>query len=119
MKAKYTSHQKQNLKDELLHAKDETIGSLKATLPYHKNCQPDLSESVPNNEQTAGLLDNANIGVKESCKFIALHAANGAILNGLLLWVDIHRKSTPKNIWKMHAVNKFVSEQITEAKELL
>ena len=54
-----------NLKDELLHAKDETIRSLKATLSYHKNCQPDLNESVPNNEQTAGLLDNANIGVKE------------------------------------------------------
>ena len=78
-----------------------------------------MSESVPNNEQTAGLLDNANIGVKESCEFIALHATNGAILNGLLLWVDIHRKSTPENIWKMHAVNKFVSEEITEAKELL
>ena len=105
-----------NLKDELLRAKDKTIRSLKATLSYHKNCQPDLSESVPNNEQTAGLLDNANIGVKESCEFIALHATNGVILNGLLLWVDIHRKS---NIWKMHTVNKFVSEEITEAKELL
>ena len=106
------------MKDELLHAKDETIRSLKATLSYHKNCQPDFSKSVPNNEQTAGLLDNANIGVKESCEFIALHDTNGAILNGLLLWVDIHRKSTPENISKMHAVNKFVSEEITEAKEL-
>ena len=27
-----------NLKDELLHAKDETIRSLKATLSYQKNC---------------------------------------------------------------------------------
>ena len=42
-----------NLKDELLHAKDETIRSLKAILSYHKNCQPDLSEFAPNNEQTA------------------------------------------------------------------
>ena len=38
-----------NLKEELLQAKDETIGSRNATLSHHKNCQPDLSET--------GLLD--------------------------------------------------------------
>ena len=65
-----------------------------------------------------GVIGSTN-GVQDCCDFIKVHAMNGVILNGLLLWADIQRKVTPENIWKVQAVKKFDSEEITESKDLL
>ena len=58
-------------------------------------------------------------GVQECCEFINIHATNGVITSGLLLWADIQRKQHPDNIWKAEAVKKFSKQEITEAKEVL
>ena len=55
----------------------------------------------------------------ESLDFIKAHAENGVIINGFLLWVDIHRKTTPDNIWKDQAIKRFSKEEISDAKILL
>ena len=65
-----------------------------------------------------GVIESTN-AVQDCCDFIKVHAMNGVILNGLLLWADIQRKVTPENIWKAQAVKTFDSEEITESKELL
>ena len=36
----------------------------------------------------------------------------GVIINGFLLWVDIQRKITPENIWKAHAIKRFMKDEI-------
>ena len=43
----------------------------------------------------------------------------GVIMNAWLLWVDIHRKMAPENVWKIHALNKFLPDEITVAKVIL
>ena len=40
---------------------------------------------------------------------IALH---GVIMNGLLLWVDMERRTTAEDIWKSRAVEHFSPEEI-------
>ena len=70
----------------------------------------------PDNSDKQKKLKN---GVNECCKFIEIHATHCALLNGLLLWADIQRQTTPENIWKTQAITKFVSGEITEAKEIL
>ena len=58
-------------------------------------------------------------GVSECIEFLKYHANNDVILNGLLLWIDIQRKTTVEDIWKSQALNKFTREEITAAKEEL
>ena len=58
-------------------------------------------------------------GVSECIEFLKCHANNDVILNGLLLWTDIQRKTTAKDVWKSQALNKFTKEEITAAKEEL
>ena len=41
------------------------------------------------------------------------------MLNGLLFWVDIQRKTTAENIWKSQALSRFDNEEISAAKEEL
>ena len=48
-----------------------------------------------------------------------VHATNGVVLNGFLLWTDIQREITPENVWKVQAVKRFLKEEITDAKVLL
>ena len=76
-------------------------------------------ESLPSNG--SGDEDNTILksGVKECCEFIEVHAVNDAIISGFLLWADIQRKQYPENVWKDEAAKKFVSHEITEAKESL
>ena len=57
--------------------------------------------------------------VKECNEFLEEYASNDAILNGMLLWINIQRHVTPENIWKTQAVTKFLKEEITDAKEIL
>ena len=67
----------------------------------------------------AHLSEGLKNGVKECFEFISIHARNSVITNGLLLWADIQRKQHPDSIWKAEAVEKFSSQEITEAKEIL
>ena len=68
------------------------------------------------NVHLSGVLKN---GVQECCEFINIHAKNGAITSGLLLWADIQRKQHPDSIWKAETVKKFSRQEITEAKDIL
>ena len=47
-------------------------------------------------------------GVKECCEFVEVHATNGAITNGFLLWADIQRKKHAEDIWKVQAEIRFL-----------
>ena len=55
-------------------------------------------------------------GVYECIEFLQCH---GVLLNGLLLWLDIKRKTTAENVWKSQAITKFTKEEITAAKDEL
>ena len=59
--------------------------------------------------------ENKN-GVQDCFDFIKIHATNGVVLNGLLQWADIERKTTAENIWKTQAISKFDKDEISEAK---
>ena len=39
-------------------------------------------------------------GVSECIEFLKCHTNNDVILNGLLLWIDIQRKTTAEDVWK-------------------
>ena len=58
-------------------------------------------------------------GVAEMEEYIRSSAPNGVVLNGLLVWIDIQKKTTPENIWKAQALSKCSKEDITEAKNAL
>ena len=58
-------------------------------------------------------------GVSECIEFLKCHANNDVILNDLLLWIDIQRKTTAEDVWESQALHKFTKEEITAAKEEL
>ena len=58
-------------------------------------------------------------GTDESCEFIKIHGKNGVIMNGFLLWANIQRTIRTENAWKEDALEKFLKEEITEAKDCL
>ena len=60
-----------------------------------------------------------NNQVTDCIDFLKCHANNGVILNGLLIWVWIERRTTADNIWKSQAMAKFTSTEITPAKDEL
>ena len=76
----------------------------------------EIRESAADKENSIKSLAN---GVRECCEYIEVHATNGAITNGLLLWADIQRKQQPLDMWKAEAEKRFLKEEITEAKESL
>ena len=58
-------------------------------------------------------------GIKVSCEFIENHGKNGAVFNGILLWMSVLRRMCPENKWKAEAATKFTKEEITDAKDSL
>ena len=105
---------------ELINAKNEIIQNFKIIISQHKkdacSCRPlnegDLTSHLePTNSRT----ENKN-GVQDCVDFIKIQATNGVVLNGLLLWADIERKTTAENIWKTQAISKFDKDEISEAK---
>ena len=60
---------------------------------------------------TQNELVNAKNEIVENHK---VHAMNGVILNGLLLWADIQRKVTPENNWKAKAVKKLAKRLLNQ-----
>ena len=49
-------------------------------------------------------------GIKVSCEFIENHGNNGAVFNGILLWMSVLRQMCPENKWKAEAATKFTKE---------
>ena len=96
-----------NLKDQLIEAKQEIIQNLKS------------NQVLSNDDMGSATEENTPNGVAESCEFMRVHGTCGVIMNALLLWVDIHRKMAPENVWKIHALNKFLPDEITEVKVIL
>ena len=77
-------------KDKLLHAKEEIIDNLKTIIALRKD-----------NQQGGGnppVIKLSKPGVKECCEFIEIHTSSSAVLNGLLLWADVQRQTTPENV---------------------
>ena len=98
-------------KDKLLHAKEQIIDNLKTIVALLKD-----------NQQEGGnppIIKLSEPGVKECCEFIEIHTSSSAVLNGLLLWADVQRQTTPENVWKAQTIKTFLKEDITQAKELL
>lgn len=116
-------------KDELVKAKDEIIGNLKVIIGCLQKelTHAGMTSNTSNGEDAVVNEKNSDEsslrpiapknGVKECCEFIEVHATNGAITNGLLLWADIQRKQHPDNNWKTEGVKKFAKQEIEGAKE--
>ena len=80
-------------KYELANAKDEVINNLKTIL--------DLRKTDPPRENVIGVTVTPKVlkhGINECCEFMEVHATNGKVLNGFLLWANIQRQITPENL---------------------
>ena len=89
-----------NTKNEMVEAKEEIIGNLKMII---EQLQKEISKQVSGDVNP--ILSNANVssdqltpGVADCIDFLKCHANNGVILNGLLIWVWIQRRTTADNI---------------------
>ena len=49
-------------------------------------------------------------GVDDACEFIKVHAKDGAVINGFLLWANTQRLTRPESEWKEEAVAGFPQE---------
>ena len=78
---------------ELVNAKVEVINNLKTILDFRKAYSP--RQIVVEVTATPETLKH---GIKECCEFKEVHASNGVILNGFLLWLDIPRQTTPEKL---------------------
>ena len=58
-------------------------------------------------------------GFEESFLCLSGIALHGLVVNGLLLWVDIQRRTVPSNEWKDKALKHFTAEEINNAKNML
>ena len=58
-------------------------------------------------------------GFQESVLCLSSIALHGMVVNGLLLWVDIQRRTVPANEWKEKAAKHFTAGEISNAKDLL
>lgn len=95
-------------KCELIKVKDELISNLK-----NKMTGPDTSKNISEKPS------EAQGSVNDCCEFVKTYGIKGAIINGLLLWVDIKRQSTPADLWKEETINQFSKEEISDAKDTL
>ena len=67
---------------DIIKAKEEIIENMK------------LIKSLSNDAQSEMEQQDLKQGVYECIEFLKCHATNGVLLNGLLLWIDIQRKTT-------------------------
>ena len=58
-------------------------------------------------------------GVERVEEFLKNSAPNGVVLSGLLLFINIQRKSTGENIWKAQVLKRYLPEDIAVAKSAL
>ena len=95
----------------------ENMESLKTEL--HEAKSKRKTSDANTNTGNDDLIPCHKKSVQEVFEFINAHAESGAVVNGLLLWVDIQRGMNPENIWKEQAQKRFLSEEITEGKDTL
>ena len=103
--------------DEKIKLMTENMESLKTEL--HEAKSKRKTSDANTNTGNDDLIPCHKKSVQEVFEFINAHAENGAVVNGLLLWVDIQRGMNPENIWKEQAQKRFLSEEITEGKDTL
>ena len=58
-------------------------------------------------------------GFEESMLCLSQIALHGIAVNGLLVWIDIQRRTVTAKEWKENAVKYFTGEEITDAKNIL
>ena len=56
---------------------------------------------------------------KNAIGLIKENSKNGAVINGLLVWMDIQNHTTAPTIWKAQMIEIFDDEEILEAKTML
>ena len=109
---------------ELLNAKSEIIENLKTFLEHQKNDYVSNKQTLRSEVETVGQLGNDELtppipGLQESVLCLRNTALHGVILSGLLVWVNMQRRTTAENIWKAIATKHFTKDEITDAKEAL
>ena len=109
---------------ELLNAKSEIIENLKTFLEHQKNDSVSNKQTLRSEVETVGQLGNDELtppipGLQESVLCLRNTALHGVILSGLLVWVNMQRRTTAENIWKAIATKHFTKDEITDAKEAL
>ena len=123
-----------NTQELSIASKNENIESLKTIISQHRSscsCQntsevETLTSYVPqqdeNKEEDGALrhlFECKKTGFQESIICLSQIALHGLIVNGLLLWADIQRRTTPSKEWKEKALIHFNDEEISNAKNLL
>ena len=84
-----------------------------------ENLTSNTSDPCQTNEQ-GSLRDLCNIpGFQESVLCLSGIALHGLVVNGLLQWVDIQRRTVPANQWKEKALRHFSAAEISSAKNQL
>ena len=58
-------------------------------------------------------------GLENCCAVLESSSSHGIILNGVLLWANIERRTVPEDVWKEEMLKHFLPEEINEAKEAL
>ena len=104
------SHLAFTVQSELVNTKEELIKNQKMLIDTMKVITPE------SNFHEDGELKP---GVVNCIEFLKCQAVNGVLLNGLLIWIWIQRRTTAENIWMSEAISKFTKEEITVAKEEL
>ena len=94
-------------KTELVNSKNDIIENFKTIVEQYKK-EPCRCKKVPeigmtsdticgNTERSDEQEMKTKKGVKECNEFLEVYTTNDAILNGLLLWINIQRHVTPEN----------------------
>ncbi len=121
---------------ELIESKCENIESLKIIIAQAKtspSCLGSKGDSVidltsqsnwreESEEDGVGKMQNdfdKIPGFQESILCLSNIALHGMVANGLLLWIDVQRRTSTAKEWKENAVKHFTTEEITDAKNML
>ena len=110
--------------NKLIASKSEIIENLKLIISQNKNgaCSPQTDEEIASTAKNMTSQNSVqkNIpGFEESVICLSNIALHGLAVNGLLLWVDIQRRTTTSKEWKEKTMSHFTTEEITDAKNLL
>lgn len=100
--------------EKLVSSKNENIDSLKTIIS--QRCPPDVKSNGTLHELSEKYYKP---GFQESIICLSDIALHGLVLNGLLLWIDIQRRTVTSKEWKEKALKHFTDGEISNAKSLL
>ena len=101
--------------EKLTVAKCEIIDNLKTIIQLNGNTATSQTQIVAEPTDESSELP----GLDESIMHLKNLALHGVILNGLLAWFDIQRRTTANDEWIHQALKHFTDEEVTNAKGLL